>query len=112
MGQRGVILIEPLVSEMYYKNIQRFGKKEARDMVLWLKSLNKTRLYPLDDNDAINAGAIKLDHSRYGLSLVDCFLLCAAKKHDALILTTDHSVRDVARKMKVETNFLPFQEVR
>lgn len=109
LGLRGLLLFEPLVSEMYYKNIPKLGKKGARDKVLWLKSLNKTELYSLDDNDAINAGAIRVDYSPYGLSLVDCFLLSVAKKHTALILTTDPSIRNVARKMKVEANFLPFK---
>ena len=109
MGQRGLVLIEPLVSEMYYKNIPKLGKKRAKDQILWLKSLIKADIHSLDDNDAINAGTIKVDYSSNGLSLVDCFLLSVAKKQNALILTTDHSIRDVARKLRVEVNFLPFR---
>ena len=110
MGQRGLILIEPLVSEMYYKNILKFGKKGTKDKILGLKSLKKVDIYPLNDNDAINAGAIKVDYSSSSLSLVDCFLLSVAKKQNALILTTDYPIRNVARKLKVDVSFLPFKE--
>ncbi|MEM4160687.1 MAG: PIN domain-containing protein [Thermoplasmata archaeon] len=107
VGQRSLILIEPLVSEIYYKNVLRVGKKSAKDMIMWLKSLKKAEIHSLDDNDAMNAGAIKVDYSNYDLSLVDCFLLAIARRYNALILTTDHSIRDAARNMKVEVNFLP-----
>lgn len=107
MGQRGLVLIEPLVSEMYYMNVWKFGKKKTKDKILGLKSFKEAEEYSLDDNDAINAGAIKVDYKN--LSLVDCFLLSVAKKQNALILTTDHSIRDVARKLRVEVSFLPFK---
>ena len=44
-----------------------------------LKSLKKTEVCRLDDKDAMNAGEIKVDYPRYGLSLVDCFLITIAK---------------------------------
>ena len=73
-----------------------------------LKSLPKTKIHKLDDNDAINAGNIRDQyHSHYRLSLVDCFLITVAKANNAKIITTDHSVRDVARKMKVNVDYLP-----
>ncbi|PKP56708.1 MAG: hypothetical protein CVT89_05750 [Candidatus Altiarchaeales archaeon HGW-Altiarchaeales-2] len=100
-----LILIEPVVSEMYYKNVQKFGDKEVVDKILWVKSLN-TELYSLDDNDAIYAGKIKAKYPKT-FSLVDCFILAVANKRHALVLTTDHDIRDEANKIKVNVNYIP-----
>ena len=108
MGNSGLLLFEPLISETYYKNIPKYGKKACKDKIMWLKSLPKTKIHKLDNNDAIRAGDIKVQYSEYGLSLVDCFLLTVAKVHSAMVFTTDHDVRDVAREMNVKVSFLPY----
>lgn len=107
MGNSGLLLFEQLLSETYYKNISKYGKAACKDKIIWLKSLPKTEIYQLDDNNAISAGNIKVEFSKYRLSLVDCFLLSVAKVRGAMVLTTDRSVRDVAKKMNVNVNFLP-----
>lgn len=107
MGNCGLLLFEPLISETYYKNIPKYGKKTCKDYIIWLKSLPKTKIHQINDKDAINAGDIKVQFSKYGLSLVDCFLLSIAKLHRAMVFTTDHSIRDVAREMNVKVSFLP-----
>lgn len=106
-GSGGLVLFEPLVSETYYKNIPKYGKKASKDNIYLLKSLPKTKIHQLDDNDALNAGDIKDQYYHYRLSLVDCFLITVAKANNAKIFTTDYSVRDVARKMKVKVDYLP-----
>ena len=108
MGQRGLVLIEPVVSELYYKNISRFGKKNTRDLIYGFKSMPRAEIHELDDNDAINAGAIKIDYSSYGLSLVDCFLLAVGRRLRADVVTTDPSVREAGRKLGVKINFISF----
>ena len=109
MGKRSLILIEPVISEIYYKNIPKFGMKKTKDRILGIKSYSRAEIISLDDNDAFNAGEIKIRFSNYNLSLVDCFLLSVGRKHKALILTTDHLIRDVAKKIGVEVNFLPLR---
>ncbi|OQX18117.1 MAG: hypothetical protein BWK75_06890, partial [Candidatus Altiarchaeales archaeon A3] len=74
--QAGLILIAPVVSEIYYKNVPKFGEKKVKDKILWLISLNK-ELPSLDYDDAIKAGAIKIRNPNH-LSLVDCFILAVA----------------------------------
>lgn len=108
MGSKGLLLFEPLISEIYYKNIPKHGKQNCKNKIIWLKSLQKTEIHQLNDRDAINAGDLKIQFSRYDLSLVDCFLLSIAKANKAMIVTTDHSVREVARKLNVNVSFLPF----
>ena len=106
VGMRSLLLFEPLVSEIYYKNIPKYGKKTSRDKIFWLKSLPHTQIYLIDDNDAINAGNIKVRYPG-GLSLVDCYLLAIAKANNAKIFTTDYGLRDVARSMGVNVDYLP-----
>ena len=107
MGKCGLLLIEPLISEIYYKNIPKLGKKKSKDHIFWLKSLPQTKIHQLDDNDAIKAGDIKVQYSRYKLSLVDCFILSVAKDHNAVVFTTDYQMKYVSSKIKVNVNFLP-----
>ena len=106
-GIGSLVLFEPLISETYYKNIPRHGKKISKDNIYFLKSLPKAKVHQLDDNDALNAGDIKIQYKQYGLSLVDCFLITVAKTNNAKIFTTDHGVREVARSMKVKVDYLP-----
>jgi predicted nucleic acid-binding protein len=108
MGNCCLLLFEPLISETYYKNIPAYGKKDCKDKILWLKSLPKTKIHQIDDNDAIRAGDIKIQYQKYKLSLVDCFLLSAAKSNGSLVFTTDHRLRDVAKKMNLNVKYLPF----
>ena len=110
MGSKGLLLFEPLISEIYYKNIPKHGKQNCKNKIIWLKSLQKTEIHQLNDRDAINAGDIKIQFSKYGLSLVDCLILTVAKSNGAMVFTTDPSVRNVARKLNVNVSFLPFEK--
>lgn len=109
MGTSKLILIEPLISETYYKNVPKYGKKRCKEKVYWMKALPKIYIHPLDDNDAILAGDIKTHYKGKGLSLVDCFLIAVAKANNAKIFTTDTGVRDIARSEKVQVDYLPFK---
>ena len=105
-----LLLIEPLISETYYKNIPKHGKKVCKDKILWLKSLQNVKIHQIDDNDAIAAGDIKNTYFTNKLSLVDCFVLAIAKKYSATLFTTDSSMRDIARKLNINVDFLPLPE--
>ncbi|PIV67666.1 MAG: hypothetical protein COS08_09050 [Euryarchaeota archaeon CG01_land_8_20_14_3_00_38_12] len=110
MGYSRLLLCEPLISEMYYKNIPNYGMKSCKDKILWLKSLPNVKIHQIDDNDAINAGNIKLQHSGHILALVDCFVLAIARDYRAKVFTTDHWIRDIARDVSVDVDFLPLQK--
>jgi len=108
MGERGIIFIEPLISEIYYKNARTFGMKVMKDKILGLKNYPNAEIYPLEDNDAIAAGDIKIKYRPLRLSLVDCFILHVAKKCRATIFTTDPGIKNVGRELKIDVNFIPF----
>ncbi len=110
-GTGGLVLFEPLISETYYKNIPKHGKKKSKDDIYLLKSLPKTKIHQLNDNDAMNAGDIKIQYKQYQLSLVDCFLITVARANNAKIFTTDHNLSNVARKMNVKVDYLPLAKL-
>jgi predicted nucleic acid-binding protein len=101
-----LILSEPVVSEFYYKNARRVGKRMSKDFIIWLKSLPNSFVYDPDDNDAFFAGDTKLDKA-FDLSIVDCFVLAVARANRAILITTDHSLRDSARSLGLRVDWLP-----
>lgn len=105
-----LLLSEPLISEIFYKNVSKFGHAECRKHILLLKSLSHVEIHSLTDSDAINAGEIKIRLSQYGLSLVDYYLLSIGRPHKSIILTTDHGVKDAGRKIGVEINYYFFTD--
>lgn len=105
-GRRTLILFEPLVSEVFYQSVKKFGLSEAKKKVMWLKSLPHVDIHSLTDVDAFDAGELKLRYNN--LSMVDSFMLSIGKRQGSLILTTDHDIRDAGRKMNIEIDFLPF----
>jgi len=107
-GTRTLLLIEPVVSEVYYKNVPKFGKKVVKDKILWLKALKSAEEYRLDDNDAMLAGSFKVERSGSGLSIVDCYIIAVAKRTGSLILTTDKQIRNVAKENGVQLEYIPF----
>lgn len=80
------------------------------DKIYQLKALPKVEIHTLTDIDAINAGEIKVRYCDYDLSLVDCYLLSVGKSRKCIILTTDHKVRDVGKKINVEIIYHPLAE--
>ena len=106
-GEAQMILIEPLVCEVYYKNVPQRGKRGTLDRILWLKSLPQITIYEPDDNDALFAGDLKLRHPS-ALSIVDCFILAATRSTRARLITTDHSMRDAARRVGLRVDWLPY----
>ena len=109
MGNGNLILFEQLISETYYKNIPKYGKKKCKEKIMWLKNLPNKYLHTINNKDAFNAGDIKNEYKNK-LSLVDCFLITIAKAKNAKIFTTDYSMRDIARKMKINVDYLPFKK--
>ena len=112
MGNSELLLFEPLISEMYYKNIPKHGKTKCKDKIYWMKSLSNSTIHPLDDNDAFRAGDIKNQYKKFGPSIVDCFLLSVAKVNGAMIITTDPTVKFVAKEMNVKFSYLPFDSIK
>ena len=110
MGYSNLLLFEQLISETYYKNIPKHGKKYCKDKILWLKGLPNKNIHIIDNKDAFNAGDIKIQY-KDKLSLVDCFVITIAKTNGAKVFTTDYFVRDIARKMKINVDYLPLKKI-
>ncbi len=103
-SRRKLILFEPLIAEIIYRTA-RSGVKNAKQQVTDVKGLSAVDVVPLGDVEAFDAGALRLQHTK--LSLVDCLLISVAKRHSAKIVTTDSEVKEVARSLGVESDFLP-----
>jgi predicted nucleic acid-binding protein len=111
-GKNIMILLEPLISEIYYQIEGLSGKSAARHYLFRLKGMQNT-VIPLSDMDkvAFLAGEIKMRYKQDKISLVDSYLIAAAIKERATIYTTDHAVRDSARQEKCEVQYLPKQSL-
>ncbi len=107
IGNKTLILFEMLVAEIHSKLTLRKGQNASRNRMLWLKGLRNTKMVDVDDNLAFEASRIYLRLRVHSLSLVDSFLLAIAEKERARVFTSDHSLRDAAREMRIDVNFLP-----
>ena len=107
VGNKQLILFEPLIAEILYQMIKEKGDGTATDRILWIKSLNNTRIVELNDKLAFAAGRAYLKFKKYGLSLVDSFSLVIAKEEKAEIFTTDHGLRDAGKDSGVRVSYLP-----
>ena len=107
VGNKTLILFEMLVAEVLSRLTVRKGQNASRNRMLWLKGLRNTKMIDVDDSIAFEASRIYLRLRDYSLSLVDSFLLAIAKKERARVFTSDHSLRDAAREMKIDVSFLP-----
>ncbi|MCD6095087.1 MAG: PIN domain-containing protein [Thermoprotei archaeon] len=50
--------------------------------------------YGVDENLTIGAAKLKLKYHSV-LSLADCYLIALAKRYGAIIVTTDHNIKEV-----------------
>ena len=63
----------------------------------------------LNDNDSFKASLYRTRFSKFGLSLVDCFILATANRLKLKIYTTDEPLKRVAKKINVQYNYLPIR---
>ena len=112
VGNKHLILFELLVAEIMNQLTIRKGQNASRNRMFWLKGLRNTWMVDVDDNTAFEASRIYLSMKGHSLSLVDSFLLAIAKKERAKVFTSDHRLRDAARAIKIDVNFLPKDVLR
>ncbi len=72
-----------------------------------MKGLRNIKMVDIDDNSAFEASRLYLSMRKHSISLVDSFVLAIAKKERAKVFTSDHKLRNAARDIKVEVNYLP-----
>jgi hypothetical protein len=104
-----------LISEIYNQVARTAGLESARIFIMRIKSLKGSEMFPKgeDDNLAMDAGRIRLVAKQNGMdiSFVDSYLLSISKRTGARIHTTDHAIRDLARIVKCDANYLPQTEL-
>ena len=115
-AHRGTLLInEPLISEIYSQVARTAGHESAQNFVRRIKGLKGIEMFPIEEDDelAMDAGRIRLraEQNRLHVSLVDSYLIAISKRTGAKIHTTDHEIRDFARIVNCETNYLPKAEL-
>lgn len=61
----------------------------------------------ISDNDAVKAGQFYTKYRKFGLSIVDTYVLTVAERERARLVTTDKGLRDAARDADVDMDYLP-----
>jgi predicted nucleic acid-binding protein len=104
-----LVLLEPLITEIYYQIVSLCGKIDAQCYLLKLKGIKNTDIIPHNKMDGVAflAGDIIMKYKRHKISLVDSYIIAAAIKEKASIYTTDHGVRDSAKQEKCVVDYLP-----
>lgn len=85
---------ETNVAELYYKTCERLGRETAAIRQASIRNSGLS-IIPLDQRLTILAGDLKCRYKSV-LSLVDAFLLAAAKMLRATVVTTDSSLKDLS----------------
>lgn len=101
-------IIEPVIAETYYQLMVKNGidKKSAKNYIIeQVKSC--VTISGLDDNDSFLASLYRIKFRKFGLSLVDCFILAIAYRRKLKIYTTDEPLKKAAKKIKVLCDYLP-----
>jgi predicted nucleic acid-binding protein len=108
-GNRILVLIEPLISEIFYQIEKLSSKAAAQKYIFRIKGMQNTDVVPHADGDkiALLAGEIRYKHRQRNVSLVDSYIIATAIRENAAVYTTDHGVRDSAREEKCEVQYLP-----
>ncbi|MEW5761487.1 MAG: PIN domain-containing protein [Candidatus Thermoplasmatota archaeon] len=109
-GIKKVILFEGLVSEIFYKNAPEFGFRLMKKKLEWIKSLPKSDVVRITDEDAFQAGEYMVKLRNFGLSLIDAYILTLAQKNTAIIITSDIALKQASKIVGVECDYLPLRK--
>jgi len=108
-GTYRLFLTEPVISELYYLIEENYGRDSATAKVLALKAM---RHELQGDPDKLSFLAADLRARHNNLSIADRFSIAAAIIYSGRLLTTDHGIRDAARKERCEVDYLPREELQ
>jgi predicted nucleic acid-binding protein len=86
----GVMTPTIVVYEVYKHSKRLRGEELALDA---MAAMQKTRIVPLDDEIALVAADLSLEHK---LPMADAIVLATARLHDAEVVTSDADFKDVA----------------
>lgn len=103
-------IIEPVIAETYYQLMMKKGRDNegAKNSIIeQVKSLRNVTILSLEDNDSFLAGLYRIKFRKFGLSLVDCFILAIAYRRKLKIYTTDEPLKKAAKEIKVLCDYVP-----
>ena len=103
-------IIEPVIAETYYQLMMKKGRDNEgakKSIIEQVKSLRNVTILSLEDNDSFLAGLYRIKFKKFGLSLVDCFILAIAYRRKLKIYTTDEPLKKAAKEIKVLCDYVP-----
>lgn len=106
-----LLLFEILITEIFYKLSKNYGSLTMEHKILQLKSIENLRIIKIDDNFAILAGKMVNKYQKYGLSIVDSYIIACGKKFGGLIISTDPGIKKACKEEKVKNDFIPLKEI-
>ena len=81
------------LAEFYYKTCQKLGKQTADT---WYFQVMESGLLVVHREELVRLAGLEKCRQSHGLALADCFALALAKAENALLLTTDSELANVA----------------
>ena len=108
-GKKKLIIFEMLVSEIFYKNSQKYGFRTMREELGWIKHLPASEIIEITNTDAFQAAEYMVSLHRFGISLVDSYILTVAQKRHARVVTTDAGIKEAGKKIGLDVDYLPFR---
>ena len=108
-GRKKLIIFEMLISEIFYKNSEKYGFKGIREKFEGIKCLPASEIVNIDNSDAFQAAEYKVSLRRFGISLVDSYILAIARKHHARIVTTDEGIKKAGKFIGLDVDYHRFQ---
>ena len=110
-GTKKLIIFEMLVSEIFYKNSQKYGFKTMREELGWIKHLAASEIIEITNTDAFQAAEYMVSLHRFGISLVDSYILTVAQKCHARVVTTDAGIKKAGKEIGLDVDHLPFRTI-
>lgn len=109
-GRKRLIVFEALISEIFYKN-SYYGFKTMREKLEGIKYLPALEITKISDADAFQAAEYMISLHRFGLSLVDSYILTIAQRDHARIITTDDGIKKAGKNVGLDIDYLPFKSI-
>jgi len=105
--KKKLIIFEMLISEIFYINSSDYGFKTMREKLELIKHLPGSEIVNITNADAFQAAEYKVTLHRFGISLVDSYILTIARKQNARVVTTDIGIKQAGKTIRLDVDYLP-----
>jgi len=76
-------------------------------VIYWDQFLPGSEILNITNADAFQAAEYKVTLHRFGISLVDSYILTIARKHNARVVTTDIGIKQAGKTIRLDVDYLP-----